>query len=1096
MRLSLAARLLSFVAVMLFAASPALAQNTSSSMDGHVIDAGGKPVAGAMVQIVHVPSGTTRTITTDAAGGYNAQGLRVGGPYDIRVVLDGKTVAERDNVYLQLAQTSTIDLTITAAAPSEVTNLGAVNVTASALSQIFQPDNKGVSTNVSQRQLQVIPVPNRSIQDIARLDPFVSLTNNNAAGGFTQISALGQNNRYNNVTIDAVPTNDSFGLNANGLPAQNQPLSFDAIEAYNISTANYDVTSKRALGANINIVTKSGTNQYHGSLYYAYTNANDLTGKGKTDNTFTGYSQKYTEGATFSGPIVKDKLFFFVDVEKSKVMAPAPSYGPIGSGAANIVPVTQDQIDQIISIAQGYGINPGTLKADSNNQTDMRALVKLDWNINDSHRLSLRVNQDNGQTPNIQGNSVSSRPSLGLSSYWYTQHQDLRQYVLNAYDDWSDTFSTEASVSYAKYHSTPTVLAHAPMIQVYTSPTSPGSLTGPSVFLGEDQYRDYNVLNVDTTTAFFAGTWFLSEHTVKAGFDFQQDRFYNLFGRTEFGSYQFSGIPAFAAGTYSSYTLYQPVDGNINSIAANWTLQQWGLFAQDTWNISPRLSLQYGVRVDIPKANKSPVYNPCFSSAPIPDGSGPRGCQYGGFGIPNNARLSSKPIIEPRISFNYAFDTRYKTQLRGGIGLSEAVTPGVWLSNPYTNNGVTLTSATSRSGQFNPDPFTQQLPKGSPPTPEVDVTDPHFQLPTALKASLGLDRELPWWGLVFSADYIHLQVQHGLFYQNLNYGTPTGTMPDGRASYWNPTAATVCHNGKSGQPYTIAACLQNPNFYNVVYLTNTRYGSADYLSLMLTKPFGQGFFGNFGIVLGRSTEVNPGTSSQAASNLNNNAVANGNEDVASRSIYAVPKRVIASLTWEHRFFGDYVTSASAFYDGHSGTPYSWVFGNDASGLCFGSSTNCPYELAYIPAPGGVEFTPGTTAAQQQQFWNFIASNPYLRSHQGQIAGRNGAISPWVNTLNLSFMQEIPGLFKGNKGSVKFDIYNFLNLLNKKWGDVYDVDFPYMRTLANFAGVDPATGKYIYSLPTSGGSYNPGSLKLEDQWAQSRWAVQVTLRYTF
>ncbi|MER3547062.1 MAG: Oar protein, partial [Rhodanobacteraceae bacterium] len=468
---------------------------------------------------------------------------------------------------------------------------------------------------------------------------------------------------------------------------------------------------------------------------------------------------------------------------------------------------------------------------------------------------------------------------------------------------------------------------------------------------------------------------------------------------------------------------------------------------------------------------------------------------FGGFGIRNNATISGNSVIEPRLSFNYAFNTKYKTQLRGGIGVSETVVPGVWLSNPYTNNGVTLTSATSKSGMFNPNPYTQQLPKGTPPTPEVDVTDPNFKLPTALKASLGFDRELPW-GFLFSADYIHLQTLNGLLYQNLNYGTPTGKMPDGRTSYWNPTATTKCNNGKSGKPYTIAGCLQNPNFYNVVYLTNTNQGSADYLSLMVSKPFNNSLSGRFGIVLGRSTEVNPGTSSQAASNLNNNAVFNGNENVASRSIYSVPKRVLASLTWQHKFFGDYTTSVSAFYDGHTGTPYSWVFGNDASGLCFGSSTNCPYELVYIPRQGDVEFAPSVTAAQQQQFWNFINSNSYLRSHQGQVAARNGALSPWVNTLNLSLQQEVPGFFKGNKGSIKFDIYNFLNLLNKKWGDVYDVDFPYTRSLANFAGVDPATGKYIYSLPTTGGNYSPGSLKLEDQRAQSRWAVQVTLRYTF
>lgn len=1090
-------RLLPFAIAALFAASGALAQNTSSSLSGHVLDAGGKPVAGATVQIVHVPSGTVRVVKTDAGGGYNAQGLRVGGPFDIQVLENGTKEAERDKVYLRLAETSTIDLTLTAPAAEQVTNLAAVTVTANALSQTFQPDNKGISTNVSQRELQVLPNPDRSIQSIARLDPFITLTNNNQAGGFTQINALGQNNRYNNITIDAVPTNDSFGLEANGLPSLNQPVSYDAIEEYNISTANYDVTAKRAVGANINIVTKSGANDFHGSVYYAYTNANDLTGDDKNGNQFTGFSSKWTAGGTLGGPIVKDKLFFFANYQESKVIAPTPDYGPIGSGKGNIVPVTQDDLNQIIGIANGYGLTPGDLNASSNNQDEKAGLVKLDWNINDSHRLSLRYDQTKSTQPIIQGNFTGSRPALGLSSYWYTNNRDLKQWVANIYDDWSDTFSTEESISYAKYRSTPSTLANQPQVQVYLDKFDPATQNA-SVYLGEDQYRHYNVLNVDTLNAFFAGTWFLGDHTVKAGFDFQRDKFYNLFGRTEFGAYQFNSIDDFRNGQYSFYQLYQPAPGfSLSDIAARWALNQEGLFVQDTWAVTPRFSLQYGLRLDIPSADGTPVLNPCFASASNPSGNGAAGCTFGGFGQDNNSTIHHA-IVEPRLSFNYAFDTTYKTQLRGGIGVSEGVTPGVWLSNPYTNNGVTLTSAVGFGGQFNPDPYTQKLPSGSPPSPEVDLNDPHFKLPTVLKASLGFDRELPWWGLVFTADYEHLNTLHGILYENLNLGTPTGTLPDGRVSYWNPSATAVCNNGKSGKAYTIPSCYQNPNFYDVVYLTNTQQGKADFLSLQIAKPFNQNWFGRIGVVLGRATDVNPGTSSQAASNLNKNAVTNPNEDIASISSYNVSQRVLASLTWQHRFFGDYATSVSAFYDGHTGQPYSWVYGNDVSGVCFGGSSNCPYGLVYIPnGAGDVEFTSSTGAQAQQQFFDYINSNDYLNSHRGQIASRNGTHSPWINRVDLSFKQQVPGLFKGNKGEIRFDIFNFLNLLNNKWGDVNDVDFPQVRTLANFAGVDPATGKYIYSLPTDkSGNYSPGSLTYENSHAQSVWQVLVTLRYTF
>ena len=242
-----------------------------------------------------------------------------------------------------------------------------------------------------------------------------------------------------------MPTNDSFGLEANGLPALNQPLSFDAIEEYNISTMNFDVTNKRSVGANVNIVTKSGTNDFHGDVYYAYTNANDLTGD--NPSTFTGYDAKKTFGATIGGPIIKDKLFFFLSYEESKTLAPGPAFGPIGSNASNIVNISQDDINRIINIAQGYGLTPGTVGASDANQDNKLYLAKLDWNISDGHRASFRYNETKSDQPIIQ---TFNATTLSLSSYSYVQQRDLKSYVLNLYDDWTDTFSTEGSFSYSE----------------------------------------------------------------------------------------------------------------------------------------------------------------------------------------------------------------------------------------------------------------------------------------------------------------------------------------------------------------------------------------------------------------------------------------------------------------------------------------------------------------------------------------------------------------------------------------------------------------------------------------------------------------------
>ena len=1056
--------------------SAAQAQNTSSALTGRVTDPAGNPVAGATVEIVHVPSNTVRTETTNSEGRYSAQGLRVGGPFKV-LVSSGAQKAEKDDVYLQLAQEATVNIALGGA----TTELNAITVTASSVAQTFQPDNKGVSMNVTSRELQVIPNPDRSIQQIARMDPFITLTNNNAAGGFTQISALGQNNRYNNITIDAVPTNGSFGLEANGLPSQNQPLSYDAIEEYNISTANYDVTNKRAVGAAINIVTKSGTNDFHGSAYYAYTNANDLTGDGRNNTPFLGYSQKWTGGASLGGPIIKDTLFFFLDVEESKLDAPAPSFGPIGSGRDNIVPITQDQLSQIINIAKGYGMQPGDFNATAPNQDEKRALAKIDWNIADGHRMSFRYDQTKGSQPIIQGNFTGSSPQLGLSSYWYNQGRKLQQGVLNFYDDWSSNFSTETSVSYAKYRSAPTTSTQAPQVIVFVDKAD-SSTQNAAVEFGEDQFRHYNLLKVGTTDVFFAGTYTVGDHAIKGGFDFQRDDFYNLFGRTEFGAYTFNSIADFQAGKYSLYNLFFPAPGyQLSDIAADWSLNQTGLFLQDVWQATANLSLQFGIRYDLPQADGKPIYNAAFTQA---------------YGIRNDATPGTG-VWEPRVSFNYNFDTDLKTQLRGGLGISEGVTPGVWLSNSYTNNGITLSSVTVNNGpagSFNPNPFTQVPPNGTPPTPEVDLINPHFALPTVFKASLGFDRELPWWGLVFTADAQYLKNQDAILYQDLNIGHGTaGILPDGRLSYW----ANPYYDFATGKGATGVRSGRNTHFGDVVYLSNSSKGEAEYLSLMVGKALTEELSGRLGFVVGKATDINSGTSSQAFSNYRGQAVYNPNEDVASPSNYDFRDRVIASLTWQHHFFSDLRSSVSAFYDGHTGQPYSWIFGTDVSGVCNGSpGSGCQPGLVYIPkGPGDVEFANGTSDAAKAQFFDYIAHDAYLGSHLGQVAGRNASRAAWVNQLNLSFSQEVPGIW--GKGEVKFDIFNFANLLNKKWGEVYDIDFPYNRTLANFAGVDQATGKYVYKLPTdSHGNYAPGALKFEDQFAQSRWSMQITLRYEF
>ena len=1065
----------------LLIATPLMAQNiTTSGVNGRVVDAAGHPVADATVTIVHQPSGTTKQVTTDSDGRYAAQGLRVGGPFDITASKADMAPVEQHDIYLQLGQPSSINLSMSASAQSAST-LGAVTVSASSLAQTFTSDNKGLSTNLSQKQLEATPQGNRSIDDIARVDPRITVIDQ----GVGSISANGMNNRYNNIAVDGVSQGDPFGLNANGLPYQKSPISPEAIAGYNLSTANFDTTSD-TVGADVNAVTKSGTNQYHGSVYYSYRNASKLVGdagwlpSSNPGYQYNGYKNDWTGGFNVGGPILKDKLFFFVSAEHERTngigadSANGLDYS-LGNGPSTSNKVSPGDLQKIIDAATKLGLKPGTFGgATGLAYDDKRYLGKVDWNITNEHRASFTYQRTKEELPAVGGNSANS---VGLTSYTYTKAITTDNYVLHLFDDWTDNFSTETKVGYQKFVQDTTAPYQQPAVNVNLSPDG----KGPSVNLGEERYRHYNHIDTKKFSLFLAGTYVAGDHTIKGGIDYQSNKIYNLFGKTQFGQYNFWGINNFQNASYNSYILYHPAPGYaLSDIAGRWTYSQYSPFLQDTWQVNDQLSLQYGVRVDIPDANVKPEYNASFAKA---------------FGYPNNFAIGpGNRVVEPRLSFNYLFDSSYRTQLRGGVGLFQTTPPIVWLTNPYQNNGVTLLNYTSyapATAPFSPDPMAQNIPAGGG-AGSIDTIDPNFKMPTVWKASLAFDRELPWWGLVASAEYQHIKVRDGIRYEALNFGTPTGTLPDGREQFWKTP----------GEAPKTADTLANQNraFSNQsTYLTNTKKGKSDTFTVALSKAFGEEFSGTVSATLGHATDVDPGTDTIAFNGYSRVARRNPNSDVLATSNYNVAQSLKASLNWQHAFFGSYYTQVSLFYNGHTGTPYTWVFANDANG-----DTISGWDPVYIPAVNDpkVAYAKGTSAQVIQQFQDYLSNNGYLKDHRGQIASRNGDTTPWVNQLDMSFSQEVPGIFAGNKGVIRLDIFNVLNLLDKHWGDVRNTGIYPTRTLASYGGVN-AQGQYVYSLPTDkNGNYQPQQLTTYDggfydpSRVVSRWSAMVTLRYNF
>ena len=415
--------------VVALAAAPSFAQSTSAGVGGVVTDTSGQPVAGAEVTITHAESGTVSRAVTDASGRYNARGLRVGGPYTIVIVKSGAGTTSEDNVFLNLNQVNTVNAALT----GDLTTLETVTAVAVAGgSDIFSATRMGTGTNVNREMIEALPSANRNIQDYIRLDPRIAQVSK-ADGA---ISVGGQNTRYNAIRIDGVSASDPFGLESNNLPTERQPVSMDAIEEINIDVANYDTTISGGTGAVINAVTKSGTNDFHGTVYYTYRDK-DMVRENLNGVKFNGFNDETTYGMTFGGPIVKDKLFFFANYEKYVRSAPGTSLTdtPYGRGT-----VTDANITEIQSIATGYGFDAGALSLPGTAKTEIEEYaLKLDWNITDNHRAALRYNnmeQSVLRFPQISSSAVS------LCSFWYVQPKTYVSIVGELFSDWSEIFST------------------------------------------------------------------------------------------------------------------------------------------------------------------------------------------------------------------------------------------------------------------------------------------------------------------------------------------------------------------------------------------------------------------------------------------------------------------------------------------------------------------------------------------------------------------------------------------------------------------------------------------------------------------------------
>ena len=1060
-----------------FLLGPGLLQGqniTSTAINGTVRDPGGATIGDVSIRAVHGPTGTVFTATIRPNGRYNLRGMRVGGPYTLVISTLGYRSETRSGVYLALRQDQSYDFTL-ALDDAEVVSLEAYEVVADQYNLTFSADNFGATTNVSSADLQSLPTVSRSLTDFARLDPRVTVFDRESGA----ISAAGQNNRYNSIMIDGVPTNDTFGLEENGLPSLTQPFSLDTIAEISVETSPYDILQAGFTGATINAITKSGTNEFKGSFYYYFRNEG-LTGKrleftdltDGPDGTFLkleGFDES-TTGFTFGGPIIKDKLFFFVAFERFKrtEIPPVRLFDP-----------TPKDLADIIDLANEYGFDAGTLDTgDDKISTDDKILVKLDWNINDNHRLTFRYTRNDGDDPQFPSFGGSS--STSLSSYWFTRTRENSNFVTELFSKWSDRLSTEAKISFSKFIRTSSPNSDAPQVQISSVEGIDGN--NGSINFGRISGEHSNFLEVKTTIMQFHADYFLGNHTLTAGVNIENVANNNLFIRNSRGSWRFNNVAEFRGAVVrpgeppndafaANYNVSYPVGDSEGS--ANWSLTTFSFFAKDTWDVTESLKITAGIRADIPTVDDKIPLNEEFVKK---------------FGREHTGTVDGNSVIQPRVGFNWALDEDRKTQLRGGGGLFYGTAPHVWLSNPFVNNGVTIISSSPTRRdvpEFSSDGDNPPIPDTVQPTFAVDLLDEEFKMPSSWKSNIAIDRKLSWWNMQLTLEAQWSWTKNDIHYQHLNLAqdfgrslpTATGFLPDGRNLY---------DKDPSGRRE-----FEIEGFDNVFLLTNTSLGKSANYTIKLEKPKREGFYWSFGYTYGSAKSVNDGRGSSASSIWGANKAKNPNDNTTATSDFEVRHRLVGVVSYQMKLLKNSKTTVSMVYDGRTGRPFSYTyFRTDMN-----RDSNFSNDLIYIPSGRDDPLVLFTRETEKDAFWEFVENNRGLSLFKGQVVPRNTGRDPWIHQFDFKFVHEVTFL-KRHRVEFSAAILNIGNLINSDWGLIRRTNsgnFPLLEARHFPDGSGNTNGKFVYRFLDS--LLDEDRISATTQLS-SRWSILMGVKYRF
>ncbi|PWW36938.1 TonB-dependent receptor-like protein [Idiomarina loihiensis] len=1022
----------------------AIAQDTSSVVRGNVVTESGEVAANARVEIIHIPTGTRSVATTNESGAFSNSGLRVGGPYIIVIESsEGKKVYE--DVYLSLGEPYRIN------AQLESSDIERLQVTGSA---IIGGANSGSSSYFGEDDIANSPTFNRDLKEVARMNPYVNLL----SGSESPLSIGGANPRYNSIAIDGVGVNDDFGLNGNGYPTQRSPISLDAVEQIAVDVAPFDAAEGGFSGGRINAVTKSGTNEFHGSLTYErMSDAWAGDPKNPDGEEVPLDFERDTYSLALGGPIIKDELFFFVNYENSKEPAQI-EFGPAGAGAANDSRVTQDEYERVKEIASSqYGIDIGNWDSVKDTEND-NLLVKLDWNVSNEHRLALTYNRTEG---NNLRNVSSSESSLNLDTNWYDYQQNMELYRLTMFSDWSADLSSELYVSHKAVESISGLVTKD--FGDVSVRTENGTLN-----FGPDSNRHANQLENDNLKIGAKFNYLIGDHEIEFGGEYDKVDVFNIFVRNSLGSWTFESIDDFENGTADTFTYENAYTNNANDAAADFSIGQLNLYVQDNWYLNDTMELGFGIRYERYSSSDKPTLNENFVER---------------YGYSNQENLDGIDIILPRVDFKwFATDD---VVIRAGAGRFSGGRPNVWISNSFSNDGYTLVQF-DRDAVAESDYLTNQDVSQVPQSVldsmvagdgDTNSIDPNYEIPSDWVARLGVDYrfDIPGLGNDFN---MTAEVMRKWMTNN---------------SQWKDISRCVAGETAAGVNIYEPCDPTAPSGHYDLMLTNEdKNGKAVIFTASLAKDWDNGFSAFAAYTHQDIEEGNPGTSSTATSNYQYNIVRDRNQELIGTADYQIEHSIKLALGYSTEFFDGYASKFNLFFERRSGTAYSSVLGlyNDGD---FGDQQYFQRGSAYLPyIPNGADdpnISPESTISYEDMMANFEAAG--LTQYAGGFAPKGTGRSPWVTNMDFQFQQEVPGFMEGHKGMFYITVNNLLNLIDSSKGKTLRQQYT-NQAVVDFGGLD-SEGRYIYE-PVFGGFEDSNWSIFEAE--ESTWRVKLGVKYSF